>query len=787
MLEHESNTFPPAEPAASTEPTVAPESNHAPRPDETHPDEELAAAVDAAAAEQAEAARLAAAERAAEAERHRWHEELRAIAEGRHSGPHSVLGQHPTAETATSVIIRVRRPLADRVTVILSSGGRYDLEHVAHGIWEGRHEEGLDDYRVETVYADGVPHVDEDPYRFMPTIGDIDLYLIGEGRHERLWHVMGAHLRDHWGTHAAYRGVAFTVWAPHAQAVRVVGSFNDWDGARHAMRRLNALGIWELFIPGVDAHAAYKFQILTPEGNWIDKADPMARHAEQPPHTASVVAAPAAHEWGDSRWMMERGQRDPHNSPMSVYELHAMSWRPGLSYVELADELIDYLDRMHFTHVEFMPLAEHPFGGSWGYQVSGYYAPTSRMGSPDELRYLVDRLHQAGYGVIMDWVPGHFPKDAFALAKFDGEAVYEHPDPRLGEQSDWGTLVFDFGNSQVRNFLVANALYWLEEFHIDGLRVDAVASMIYRDYSRTDWIPNVDGGREYYEAIDFLKEVNATAYKLYPGIVMVAEESTSFPGVTKPTDWGGLGFGLKWNMGWMNDNLQYISRDPIHRRYHHDELTFSFVYAWSEQYVLPISHDEVVHGKGSMFAKMPGDDWQKSANLRLFYSYQWGHPGKQLLFMGQEFGQPAEWNVAHGLDWWLTDNPTFGGVQAYVAELNRLYRDTPALWRLDNAPEGLQWISGGDADNSLLAFIRRDGEGGEVVCVFNFSNQALEGYALGMPAGEWVEALNSDDPRFNGSGVMNGVVTAEGPALHGFEQSATLRIPPLGAVFLTRP
>ena len=386
----------------------------------------------------------------------------------------------------------------------------------------------------------------------------------------------------------------------------------------------------------------------------------------------------------------------------------------------------------------------------------------------------------------MDWVPGHFPKDAFALAQFDGQPLYEHPDSRLGEQADWGTLVFDFGQTQVRNFLVANALYWLEEFHIDGLRVDAVASMIYRDYSRTEWLPNIHGGREYYEAIDFLKEVNATTYKLYPGIVMIAEESTSFPGVTKPTDWDGMGFGLKWNMGWMNDNLDYISKDPIYRRYHHNELTFSYVYAWSEQYMLPISHDEVVHGKGSMFTKMPGDDWQKSANLRLFYSYQWGHPGKQLLFMGQEFGQPNEWNVDAGLDWWLLENPTFNGVQKYVAALNELYRETPALWQQDNTPDGLQWIWGGDADNSLLSFIRRDASGGEIICIFNFSNQALEGYSFGMPAGEWTEVLNSDDPRFNGAGVMNGYVVAEGPAMHGFEQSAELRVPPLGALFLKR-
>ncbi|RRJ86076.1 1,4-alpha-glucan branching protein GlgB [Gulosibacter macacae] len=714
--------------------------------------------------------------------------ELLAIAEGRHGNPHGVLGQHPDPTRIDLVTVRARRPLAKSVAVVLgSTGRRVELEHVGFGVWEAEHEFGLDDYQIETTYDDGVPHLADDPYRFTPSIGEMDLYLIGEGRHERLWDVLGAHVREHWGTKQLANGTSFAVWAPHAQAVRVTGSFNNWDGSQHAMRKLGDLGVWELFIPGVGAHETYKFQIFTWGNEWLDKADPMARHAERPPHTASVVPAPSAHEWGDDEWLAKRASSDPHNGPMSVYELHAMSWRPGLGYRELADELIPYLDEMGFTHVEFMPLAEHPFGGSWGYQVTGYYAPTSRLGSPDDLRYLIDRLHQAGYGVIMDWVPGHFPKDSFGLAKFDGQALYEHPDPRLGEQSDWGTLVFDFGNSQVRNFLVANALYWLEEFHIDGLRVDAVASMIYRDYSRDEWIPNRDGGREYYEAIDFLKEVNGTAYKLYPGIVMIAEESTSFPGITRPTDWGGMGFGLKWNMGWMNDNLRYFAKDPIYRRYHHGELTFSFVYVWSEQFMLPISHDEVVHGKGSMFDKMPGDDWQKAANLRLFYSYQWGHPGKQLLFMGQEFGQPSEWNENKGLDWWLLENPTFSGVQRYVAELNKLYREHPALWELDHEPGGMQWISGEDADNSLLAFLRRDRSGGELACIFNFSNQALEGYRIGLPAGgEWVEALNSDDLWFGGSGIMNGQVTADGEPMHGFAQSVTLRVPPLGAVFLRR-
>ncbi|MGO2112666.1 MAG: 1,4-alpha-glucan branching enzyme, partial [Pseudoclavibacter sp.] len=443
----------------------------------------------------------------------------------------------------------------------------------------GGHAGGLDDYTIEARYGEHVD-VQDDPYRFTPTVGDLDLYLLGEGRHERLWDVLGANVRDHAGTRSTSRGTAFAVWAPHARAVRVTGSFNDWDGSRHAMRRLNGQGVWELFVPGVEAGAVYKFQILTQHGAWIDKADPVAKHAERPPHTASVVAAPAAHEWGDGAWMRRRAETDPHTAPMSVYELHALSWRPGLGYRELADELVTYLDELGFTHVEFMPLAEHPYGPSWGYQVTGYYAPTSRLGSPDDLRYLIDRLHQAGYGVIMDWVPGHFPKDAFALGRFDGEPLYEHGDPRLGEQPDWGTYVFNFGDSQVRNFLVANALYWLDEFHIDGLRVDAVASMLYLDYSRDEWVPNIHGGRENLEAIAFLQEACATAYREHPGTVMIAEESTSFDGVTRPTSQGGLGFGLKWNMGWMNDNLRYFERDPLYRGYHHGELTFSYVYAW---------------------------------------------------------------------------------------------------------------------------------------------------------------------------------------------------------------
>lgn len=726
-------------------------------------------------------------------------EELRALADGTHGNPHFVLGQHEVVgqhsvsgapEGAQRVSIRARRPFAEAVTAVLAtSGERVELEHVAHGIWAGEHDRGLDDYVLEARYEGGHVATADDPYRFMPSIGEIDLFLFGEGRHERLWHVMGAHVREHWGTHGPVSGVSFTVWAPRADAVQVVGSFNGWDGAGHAMRRLGDLGVWELFVPGIGEHETYKFRIRNRQGFWVEKADPMARHTECPPQTASVVEAPSRYTWTDDAWMERRAATDPHTGPMSVYELHLMSWHQGLSYVEAADRLIEHLDGLGFTHVEFMPLAEHPFGGSWGYQVTGYYAPTSRLGSPDELRYLIDRLHNAGYGVIMDWVPGHFPKDEWALGRFDGEPLYEHPDPRLGEQPDWGTYVFNFGSPQVRNFLVANALFWLEEFHIDGLRVDAVASMLYLDYSRDEWVPNIHGGRENLEAIAFLQEANATAYRLHPGIAMIAEESTSWPGVTKPTDWDGLGFGLKWNMGWMNDTLAYVERDPIYRSYHHGELTFSFVYAWSERFILPISHDEVVHGKGSLFSKMPGDHWQKLAGLRAFFSYMWGHPGKQLLFMGQEFAQPAEWSEERGLDWWLLDQAPHRGVRDFVATLNSLYRSMPALWELDHDPQGMVWIEGGDASNSAISFLRRDASGEEeIAMVFNFSNQILSQYRIGVPtAGYWREILNSDAQEFGGSGVGNlgGVASSPEPK-HGHPHSLEITVPPLGAVWFRR-
>ncbi|MCQ1957660.1 1,4-alpha-glucan branching protein GlgB [Arthrobacter sp. zg-Y826] len=714
---------------------------------------------------------------------------LQAVSEGRYYQPHAVLGAH-LENSGTVATIRTLRPLA-REVVVVTPESRVPLEHEYNGIWVGTLPAPtpgtVPDYRVEVTYDGVEPQLFDDPYRFLPSLGDIDLHLIGEGRHENLWTVLGANLHHYDSVLGDISGVSFAVWAPNARSVRVKGDFNGWDGTINAMRSLGSSGVWEIFLPGVEPGARYKYEILGSDGVWREKADPMAKGTEVPPLTGSRVVE-STYEFGDAEWMEARASRDPHNSPMSVYEVHLGSWRLGLNYREMADQLAEYVQWQGFTHVELMPVAEHPFGGSWGYQVTSYFAPTARFGHPDEFRYLVDRLHQAGIGVILDWVPAHFPKDPWALAKFDGQTLYEHGDPFRGEQLDWGTLVFDFGRREVRNFLVANAIYWLEEFHVDGLRVDAVASMLYLDYSRPEgqWTPNVYGGRENLEAISFLQEVNATAYKRVPGIVMIAEESTAFPGVTRPTSSGGLGFGLKWNMGWMHDTLQYMSEDPINRVYHHAQLTFSLVYAYTENFLLPISHDEVVHGKGSLLRKMPGDRWQQLANLRAYLAFQWAHPGKQLIFMGTEFGQEAEWSEQYGLDWFLTDTPQHKGVQLMVKQLNEIYRNTPALSARDNEPAGFQWINENDGARNVLSFIRWDHQGNPVVCVANFAGAPHQDFRLGMPwAGEWVEALNTDAAEFGGSGVGNmGVVHAVEGACNGQPASATLTVPPLGVLYL---
>ncbi|WP_036316659.1 1,4-alpha-glucan branching protein GlgB [Microbacterium sp. B24] len=704
-------------------------------------------------------------------------EVLDTVATGSYHAPHDVLGPHQRADG--SWVIRARRPMASSVTAVADDGTEIALDHVRGGIWEGESPTQPRAYELVATYEGGADYRVDDPYRHLPTLGDVDRHLIAEGRHEQLWQALGAHVRHYDGI----SGVSFAVWAPNARAVRVVGDFNAWDGQGHALRSLGSSGVWELFVPGLTAGTVYKYEILTRHGGWILKADPMAQRAEVPPATGSVVTE-SAYSWGDEEWMAARAGRDVLSQPMSTYELHLGSWRPGLGYRDAAEPLIAYLTETGYTHVEFLPLAEHPFGGSWGYQVSGYYAPTSRFGSPDDLRYLIDRLHKGGFGVIMDWVPGHFPKDAFALARFDGDPLYEHPDPRRGEHKDWGTLIFDYGRNEVRNFLVANALYWFEEFHVDGLRVDAVASMLYLDYSREagEWEPNIYGGRENLEAIRFLQEVNATAYKRYPGIAMIAEESTSYPGVTAPTSAGGLGFGLKWNMGWMNDSLEYIKRDPMYRGHHEGELSFSFVYAFSEHFVLPISHDEVVHGKGTLFTRMPGDHWQKLANTRAFLAYMWGHPGKQLLFMGQDFGQLSEWSEGRGLDWWMLDQPPHRQLLDFVAALNRVYRENSPLWARDSDGSAFRRLGAPTWNPNVIAFARDDDRGNTVVVICNFSGVPLHDYALDLPAGgAWRELLNSDAEAYGGSGVGNfGTVHADDNG------RATLVLPPLGVLWLGR-
>ncbi|CAN2165286.1 GlgB 1,4-alpha-glucan branching enzyme [Candidatus Nanopelagicaceae bacterium] len=612
------------------------------------------------------------------------------------------------------------------------------------------------------------------------SLGELDLYLIAEGRHEQLWKALGAQVkRDASG---ALLGTAFSVWAPNAQAVSLIGDHNYWDRNSHQMHRIGSSGIWEIFVADICAGTKYKFAVCGIDGRWVDHADPMARATEIPPLTASVVEE-SQYQWNDGLWIEQRSQFQSWRSAVSVYEVHLGSWKIGLSYTELATELVDYIQQQGFTHVEFLPVTEHPYGPSWGYQVTSFFAPTSRFGSPDEFKFLVDALHNAGIGVILDWVPAHFPKDEWALAKFDGTALYEHADPRLGEHPDWGTLIFNFGRNEVRNFLVASALYWLTEFHIDGLRVDAVASMLYLDYSREEgeWLPNKHGGRENLEAVQLLQEATSTAYKTHPGIMMIAEESTAWSGVTGDTSGGGLGFGFKWNMGWMHDTLQYLSHEPIHRVYHHNEITFSILYAWSENFMLPLSHDEVVHGKGQLVNKFPGDRWQKLATLRALYGFMWAHPGKKLLFMGSEFAQNDEWNESAGLQWYLTEYAEHQGVQKTVAELNAVYKATAALWEKDTNPEGFTWLVGNDGAANVVAFARWDDYASALVSITNFSPVPHENYQLPFPnAGIWTEVLNTDDVSFGGSGVSNE------PVIVGASQIASVRIPPLATIWFKR-
>ena len=622
-----------------------------------------------------------------------------------------------------------------------------------------------------------------------PALGDIDLYLLGEGKHRRLFEKLGAHRMTHNGAD----GISFAVWAPAAREVRVVGDFNSWDGRANPMQKLGESGVWETFVPDVPDGANYKFEIVDIAGHLVLKTDPYAFATEVPPDTASKVYTPS-YKFADDDWMTRRSSADPYAGPMSAYEVHPGSWRHGpdgapLNYREMGSQLADYCIEMGFTHVEFLPVAEHPFGGSWGYQVSHYFAPSARFGTPDDFKHMIDTLHRAGIGVIVDWVPAHFPRDDFALARFDGTALYEHLDPRQGAHPDWGTLIFNYGRTEVRNFLISNALYWIEEFHIDGLRVDAVASMLYLDYSREEgeWVPNQYGGRENLEAIEFLKELNTVVHGEHPGVLMIAEESTAWPGVSRPLYVGGLGFGFKWNMGWMHDTLDYFTHDPIHRRYHHNQLTFSLMYAYTENFVLPLSHDEVVHGKGSLLNKMSGDPWRKFANLRSLFAYMWAHPGKKLLFMGGELAQYSEWNHDAQLDWAALQDHRHAGVQHLVADLNRIYRDTAALWEVDHEPEGFQWIDANDADNNVISFFRANKTHDEfLVCIANLSPIPRYNFRVGLPAkGAYVEALNTDSEAYGGSNVGNlGVVEAEPIPWHGLDHSATVALPPLAVLWL---
>ena len=616
------------------------------------------------------------------------------------------------------------------------------------------------------------------------TLGELDMYLITEGRHENLWDVLGAHVRR--DSENELIGTAFAVWAPNARNVSLICDNNFWDRKSNPMIPLGSNGLWEIFIPDLGPGTKYKFAIEGRDGKWVDHADPMARQTEVPPHTASIVNE-SNYQWSDAPWMTNRAMYQPWKSPVSVYEVHLGSWKPGLSYRELAKELGDYVLSQGFTHIEFLPVTEHPYSPSWGYQVTSYFAPTSRFGTPDDFRYLVDELHQRGIGVLLDWVPAHFPKDEWALARFDGTALYEHEDPRLGEHPDWGTLIFNFGRNEVRNFLVSSALYWFEEFHIDGLRVDAVASMLYLDYSRKEgeWVPNEFGGRENLAAVRFLQEATATAYKRYPGIMMIAEESTAWGGVTKPTSENGLGFGFKWNMGWMHDTLQYLHHEPVHRVYHHNEITFSILYAWSENFLLPLSHDEVVHGKGALVNKFPGDRWQKLATLRALYGYMWAHPGKKLLFMGSEFAQNDEWRESQSLDWHLTQYGEHYGVQKLITDINSGYRNNPALWQKDVLTDGFQWLIGDDGAGNTLAFARWADDGSCLISITNFSPVPHEHYRLPIPAnGQWREILNTDDQRYGGSGVTNSSLQLLKEEHRGQPFSIVMKLPPLATVWL---
>lgn len=718
-------------------------------------------------------------------------EDARRIVVGQHDDPFAVLGPH---KIGRSRYVTAFDPGATQLWAVVA-GKAHSLEPVpdAPGVFSGK-VPGAKPYILRGEDSAGGRWEMEDAFRFGPVMGEMDEYLLAEGTHERIWHVLGAHVVTHEGT----LGTHFAVWAPNARRVSVIGDFNAWDGRRHPMRRRGTTGVWETFVPSIGEGTVYKYEILGIDGTTMPlKADPVGFGSQHAPENASIVRDISGYGWDDAGWMAERGGRNARTAPISVYEVHLGSWRRKveednrmLSYKELADELVDYVVDMGFTHIELLPISEFPFDGSWGYQPVGMFAPTVRFGPPHEFRDLVDAAHQKGVGVLLDWVPGHFPTDPHGLGRFDGTALYEHADPREGFHQDWNTYIYNYGRREVSNFLVSNALYWLEEYHIDGLRVDAVASMLYRDYSRKEgeWVPNKDGGRENYEAISVLQNMNVQTYGKVDGIMTVAEESTSFPGVSRPVDQGGLGFGYKWNMGWMNDTLEYVKKDPIYRKHHHHQMTFGLHYAFSENFVLPISHDEVVHGKGSMLNKMPGNDWEKFANLRAYYGFMWGHPGKKLLFMGQEFAQAAEWNHNQSLDWSCLGDERHEGMQRLVRDLNSVYREQPSLHVKDCEPDGFQWIESNDAEASTYAWIRRGGENDRpVVVISNFTPVERTDWTCGLPhSGKWAERLNTDASIYGGGDRGNmGAVHAIEEGWHGQPASAKVTVPPLSTVILT--
>jgi 1,4-alpha-glucan branching enzyme len=712
-----------------------------------------------------------------------------------HGDPFAVLGMQQAGDR---LAVRVLRPDAREITVVrLADGKQFPAKRLHEaGFFEAILPAGETErfaYELAAVSHDGHGWSFRDPYSFGQILGAMDLHLFAEGNHYEIYKKLGAHVMEIGGV----RGTSFAVWAPNAQRISVIGDFNGWDGRVHPMRKLLGSGVWEIFIPDVAEGAHYKFELKASHGGLLVKSDPYQFYGQHGRQTSSMVWDLGRYTWADAEWLEKRAKTVWHKSAVSIYEVHPGSWARHfeqgnryLSYIELADSLINYVVDMGYTHIELMGIAEHPFDGSWGYQVTGYYAPTSRYGNPDEFRHFVDQCHKRGIGVIMDWVPGHFPKDAHGLAEFDGTDLYEHADPRKGEHMDWGTLIFNYGRNEVRNFLIGNALFWMDEYHIDGLRVDAVASMLYLDYSRKpgQWIPNEHGGRENLEAIYFLKRFNEVCYERFPGIMTVAEESTAWPGVSRPTYLGGLGFGFKWNMGWMHDFINYMGLDPVYRRFHQGDITFSLVYAFHEHFMLVLSHDEVVHGKGSMIGKMPGDWWQKFANLRLFYAWMYAHPGKKLLFMGSEFGQSREWNYNESLDWWLLNFPEHAGLRRLVQHVNWLYKSEPALWELDDSYDGFEWIDFHDADNCVVAFMRKGQTGAPLVFVINATPVVRENYRIGVPGeGFYQEVLNTDAEAYGGSNVGNyGGLHAEPVSWQGQSHSVALRLPPLAVVGLKR-